>query len=148
MPALPHHKGILVGEIGKSDFPVFGKMPVFVVYLHQYGLAGGGGMLNCCSKFARLPYHHPWVSPASYAQARRVFDPFLHMLHTIHFVQGFALHAVIDANFRHSAINSSLPAMVFMVAFVKSAWALNHETGLDSMQIDRFRAHFGQVLLS
>ncbi len=40
MPALPHDKGVLVGEIDKSDFPVLGKMPVFIVNLHQYGLAG------------------------------------------------------------------------------------------------------------
>jgi len=96
MPALPHHKGILVGEIGKSDFPVFGKMPVVVVYLHQYGFAGGGGVLCSSDKFARLPNHHPWVSPAAHAHDRWVFHAFLDMLHTVHFVQGFALYAVGD----------------------------------------------------
>jgi hypothetical protein len=48
--------------------------------------------MNGCGKFARLSYHYPWVIPAAYAHDRRVFNAFLHMLHTVHFIQSFALH--------------------------------------------------------
>lgn len=37
--ALPHDKGILIGEIGEGDVLIFGEVPVVVIYFHQYRLA-------------------------------------------------------------------------------------------------------------